>query len=96
MNHGRIPPPCRAVLFGQGRGRELAGWLADHTDGLMPCLQAAGYMLLAIYFDAVLPDANGVRRPPWFFLQPGYWFPAKVRGLVLATLLWGLGAAPAS
>lgn len=40
---------------------------------LLPLLQCAGFMALAIYFDAVLPDANGVHRPPWFFLLPGYW-----------------------
>ena len=37
-------------------------------------VQCAGFMLLAVYLDAVLPDANGVRRPPWFFLLPGYWW----------------------
>jgi len=30
-------------------------------------------MTLAIYLDVVLPDANGVRLQPWFFLQPSYW-----------------------
>ena len=30
-------------------------------------------MLLAVYLDAVLPDANGVRLAPWFFLLPSYW-----------------------
>lgn len=39
-----------------------------------PCLlQCAGFTALAIYLDAVLPDAMGVRRPPWFLLQPSYW-----------------------
>ena len=37
-------------------------------------------MGLAIYLDAVLPDANGVRRPPWFFLLPSYWRRGGVRG----------------
>ncbi|KAL4424942.1 hypothetical protein ABPG77_009671 [Micractinium sp. CCAP 211/92] len=36
-------------------------------------LQCAGFTALAIYLDAVLPDAMGVRRPPWFLLQPSYW-----------------------
>ncbi|KAL4434281.1 hypothetical protein ABPG75_000722 [Micractinium tetrahymenae] len=36
-------------------------------------VQCAGFMALAIYLDAVLPDAMGVRRPPWFLLQPSYW-----------------------
>ncbi|KFM28559.1 ABC transporter A family member 2 [Auxenochlorella protothecoides] len=36
-------------------------------------LQCIGYCLLALYFDNVLPDCNGVRRAPWYFLQPSYW-----------------------
>lgn len=37
-------------------------------------------MALAVYLDGVLPDANGVRRPPWFFLLPSYWGLTKVLG----------------
>lgn len=36
-------------------------------------LQCAAFMALALYLDAVLPDANGVRLPPWFLLSPSYW-----------------------
>ena len=43
--------------------------------------QCVGFMALALYLDAVLPDANGVRLPPWFLLQPGYWFPGRVSAL---------------
>lgn len=35
--------------------------------------QCAAFMALALYLDAVLPDANGVRLPPWFLLSPSYW-----------------------
>lgn len=31
------------------------------------------WFLLAIYFDNVLPDANGVRKPWTYFLRPSYW-----------------------
>eukprot|EP00887_Chlorella_sp_A99_P004461 scaffold30.g4461.t1 len=44
-------------------------------------VQIAGYLVLALYLDSVLPDSNGVRRPPWFFLQPGYWWPSKRRNM---------------
>ncbi|XP_053939049.1 ATP-binding cassette sub-family A member 10 isoform X2 [Cuculus canorus] len=32
------------------------------------------YLLLAIYFDRVLPGKYGVPYPPTFFLRPSYWF----------------------
>ncbi|OPJ88485.1 hypothetical protein AV530_003038 [Patagioenas fasciata monilis] len=32
------------------------------------------YLLLAIYFDKVLPGKYGVAYPPFFFLSPSYWF----------------------
>lgn len=50
-----------------------------HFNWFLSLLQCAGFMALAIYFDAVLPDANGVQRPPWFFLLPGYWRRGGVR-----------------
>ncbi|GJP41806.1 hypothetical protein CLOM_g1449 [Closterium sp. NIES-68] len=31
------------------------------------------FFLLAIYFDNVLPDANGIRKPILFFLYPSFW-----------------------
>ena len=31
------------------------------------------YSVLALYLDNVLPDAMGVRKPPWYFLTPSYW-----------------------
>ncbi|BBN17980.1 ABC-2 type transport system permease protein [Marchantia polymorpha subsp. ruderalis] len=31
------------------------------------------WLLLALYFDNVLPDANGVRKPWTYFLRPSYW-----------------------
>ncbi|KAL4855684.1 ABC transporter A family member 11 [Chlorella vulgaris] len=59
---------------------ELAGsyW---QEDCVMPlgqmywvlAVQCVGFMWLAVYLDAVLPDANGVCLPPWFFLLPSYW-----------------------
>ncbi|XP_053160071.1 ABC-type organic anion transporter ABCA8-like isoform X3 [Hemicordylus capensis] len=35
------------------------------------------YMLLAIYFDKVLPDKYGVPYPPLFFLKKSYWFKSR-------------------
>eukprot|EP00961_Rhodomonas_salina_P297005 3936864-Rhodomonas_salina.1 len=37
-----------------------------------------GYSLLALYLDNVLPDAMGVRKPPWYFLSPKYWWFGQV------------------
>lgn len=31
------------------------------------------YLLLAVYLDNVVPDANGVRKPIFFFLYPSFW-----------------------
>uniref|UniRef100_A0A8C8BM04 ABC transporter domain-containing protein n=1 Tax=Otus sunia TaxID=257818 RepID=A0A8C8BM04_9STRI len=37
-------------------------------------LDSVLYLLLAIYFDKVLPGKYGVPHPPSFFLRPSYWF----------------------
>ena len=31
------------------------------------------YMIIAIYFDNVFANENGVRKKPWYFLSPSYW-----------------------
>eukprot|EP01026_Neomeris_dumetosa_P039658 TRINITY_DN3260_c0_g1_i6.p1 TRINITY_DN3260_c0_g1~~TRINITY_DN3260_c0_g1_i6.p1 ORF type:complete len:980 (-),score=135.90 TRINITY_DN3260_c0_g1_i6:302-3241(-) len=31
------------------------------------------YFILTIYLDNVIPNENGVRRKPWYFLMPTYW-----------------------
>uniref|UniRef100_A0A7M4FNS8 ABC transporter domain-containing protein n=1 Tax=Crocodylus porosus TaxID=8502 RepID=A0A7M4FNS8_CROPO len=36
-------------------------------------LDAILYMMLAIYFDKVLPDKYGIPYPPLFFLKSSYW-----------------------
>ncbi|NXY90850.1 ABCAA protein, partial [Alcedo cyanopectus] len=35
------------------------------------------YMLLAVYFDKVLPGKYGTLEPPFFFLKPSYWVRSK-------------------
>ncbi|KAK9828716.1 hypothetical protein WJX72_001692 [[Myrmecia] bisecta] len=63
----------------------LPGYYADHcvlSVGQIlwvAALQYLGYMALAVYFDNVLPDRNGVRKAPWYFLQPSYWRPSQAR-----------------
>ncbi|XP_014807760.1 PREDICTED: ATP-binding cassette sub-family A member 9-like isoform X2 [Calidris pugnax] len=37
-------------------------------------LDSVLYLLLAIYFDKVLPGKYGVPYPPSFFLRPSFWF----------------------
>jgi hypothetical protein len=37
------------------------------------------YCLIAIYLTSVLPDENGVRDNPLFFLKPSFWFPSSHR-----------------
>ncbi|KAI6675688.1 hypothetical protein NL676_003594 [Syzygium grande] len=31
------------------------------------------WFILAIYFDNIIPNASGVRKPIFYFLNPGYW-----------------------
>uniref|UniRef100_A0A8V5GA54 Uncharacterized protein n=1 Tax=Melopsittacus undulatus TaxID=13146 RepID=A0A8V5GA54_MELUD len=40
---------------------------------LILSLDSVLYLLLAIYFDKVLPGKYGVPYPPLFFLRPSYW-----------------------
>ncbi|XP_054831762.1 ATP-binding cassette sub-family A member 10-like isoform X2 [Eublepharis macularius] len=35
------------------------------------------YMLLALYFDKIIPDKYGVPYPPLFFLKKSYWFKSR-------------------
>jgi len=42
------------------------------------CLEALaglafGYFFLALYLDNILPNEDGMRRAPWYFLMPSYW-----------------------
>lgn len=71
----RFSVPRRLPLLAVRRHRNScnANHMHAHPTASPALLQCAGFMVLAIYFDAVLPDANGVHRPPWFFLLPGYW-----------------------
>ncbi|EFJ52653.1 hypothetical protein VOLCADRAFT_85850 [Volvox carteri f. nagariensis] len=39
----------------------------------------AGYFLLAVYFDNIMPNEFGVSKPFYYFLDPGYWFPSCSR-----------------
>ncbi|KFQ33354.1 ATP-binding cassette sub-family A member 5, partial [Mesitornis unicolor] len=41
---------------------------------LILTLDSVLYLLLAIYFDKVLPGKYGAPYPPTFFLRPSYWF----------------------
>lgn len=43
------------------------------------------YSLLAVYLTAVLPDASGVRDPPYFFLLPSYWRPRIYKSTTIHT-----------
>ncbi|KFZ54724.1 ATP-binding cassette sub-family A member 8, partial [Antrostomus carolinensis] len=43
-------------------------------------LDSVFYLLLAIYFDKVLPGKYGVPYPPTFFLRPSYWFKPRSSG----------------
>ncbi|KAG1680746.1 hypothetical protein FOA52_008079 [Chlamydomonas sp. UWO 241] len=36
-----------------------------------------GYFVLAIYFDAIIPNEYGVRQPFWYPLLPSYWAPER-------------------
>eukprot|EP00873_Tetraselmis_striata_P004628 jgi/Tetstr1/424892/TSEL_015387.t1 len=33
------------------------------------------YFFVAVYLDSIFKNENGIRRPMWYFLQPGYWMP---------------------
>jgi ABC-type multidrug transport system ATPase subunit len=37
------------------------------------------WFVLAIYFDNVFPDVNGVRKPCFYFLSPNYWLGKGVK-----------------
>lgn len=37
------------------------------------------WFVLAIYFDNVFPDVNGVRKPCFYFLSPSYWLGKGVK-----------------
>ena len=37
------------------------------------------YFIVAVYINNIVPNVYGVRRPFYYFLQPQYWWPSKVR-----------------
>lgn len=50
-----------------GPGLPFAGSL------IMVSVDVCLYLLLALYFDAIVPTEYGTREKPWFFLQPSFW-----------------------
>lgn len=42
-------------------------------------IQVFVYIFLGVYLDNVLKNEKGVRQAPWYFLNPGYWFPSRSR-----------------
>ena len=38
-------------------------------------VQSVLYPFIAFYLDNIFKNENGVRRPPWYLLQRGYWSP---------------------
>ena len=57
---------------------ELDVW--DSTGGIpiagsmiMLFIDIILYGLLAAYLDNVIPSEYGIRKSPWFCLQPSYW-----------------------
>jgi len=46
----------------------------------------AGFLVLAIYVDNILPNEFNVRRSPWYFLMPSYWIPSLSKGNGLGKL----------
>lgn len=47
---------------------------SDFTILLTLLLQSGGYFLATWYLFNVIPSGNGQARPPWFVLNPNYWF----------------------
>ncbi|KAM4664971.1 ABC-type organic anion transporter ABCA8-like [Discoglossus pictus] len=53
------------------------------TSCIMLILDSIFYMGLTLYFDKILPDKNGMKYEPFFFLKSSYWsrqkmIPAKI------------------
>ncbi|XP_063149522.1 ABC-type organic anion transporter ABCA8-like isoform X1 [Candoia aspera] len=66
------------VLYFQKYGRTFdLSVLMFEPYGYFLLLDSVLYMLLAFYFDKVVPDKYGVPHPPLFFLKKTYWFKSK-------------------
>ncbi|XP_075034209.1 ABC-type organic anion transporter ABCA8-like isoform X2 [Mixophyes fleayi] len=54
----------------------------DSSHVLSSCisliLDSVFYMLLTLYFDKVLPDKNGMKYEPFFFMRSSYWSREKM------------------
>jgi len=44
------------------------------------------YLILAWYFDAIVPSSYGTKLPPWFVFMPSYWFPPTEKGALHAAV----------
>ncbi|KAI8472921.1 MAG: hypothetical protein J3K34DRAFT_383970 [Monoraphidium minutum] len=85
----RGPPPAGAPA-----ADPLSAWRdPDCIFSVSDCLvalavQSVAYTLLAVWLDAVLPDALGVCRSPLFFLRRAFWRPRPAeQGEALAKLV---------
>ena len=50
-------------------------FLMFFQDGIYKWLASTFFLwfILAIYFDNIIPNASGLRKPLLYFLNPSYW-----------------------
>nr|XP_056704743.1 ABC-type organic anion transporter ABCA8-like [Euleptes europaea] len=66
------------VVMGQRYGKSLQlSNLVEDSCFYSLIIDGVFYMLLALYFDKIIPDKYGVPYPPLFFLKKSYWFKSR-------------------
>lgn len=74
---------CQAEIPSPAQQASLSFFLTDCVMSLQEIFWVLGwqcvlFMVLAVWFDNVLPDEHGSRKPLLFYLYPSYWFPKSV------------------
>jgi hypothetical protein len=79
-----------------------SAWLQEDDECRMPLpvvfyvlfIEFIGYTVLAVYLSHVLPDSNGVRDPPFYFLRGEFWRPRKYKSWTISQKQEGGAPAP--
>ncbi|KFM23420.1 ABC transporter A family member 2 [Auxenochlorella protothecoides] len=66
-------PEAQAKAFVPGVYQNFDCVLSIETIMIFLTLEALAYFVLAVYLDNILPNEQGVRQKPWYFLLPSYW-----------------------
>lgn len=74
-------PAQQSAAYVPGVYQDFNCVLSVQTVLVFLTLEAIAYFFIALYLDNILANNHGVRKKPWYFLQPSYWMHGRSKGI---------------